>query len=285
LNRSVLEDILFDFTYRLIKDMFDRMLAKDCPLHYALLVGNKETVNTLLAEGCDFSAEDEGGRTFMHIIAMCESACWDEIKQNVNYKAFLNNRDSVLQWTPLQYAMKSKSWSTVERLLESNVDRSGLDMIRQMAEDPHYIAVALLDALRYGYVLLPEFLRSIDVNIHQEITTSLPTPLHAAIQSKELKVVKWLLQHGADCNTQYNNGETPLFLAVAMPSLDIVRALVEEGGARLDICDGKGRTVIDWAKRFASNPKYQNKGDVQEIVKYLEEKCKVSSSVRQNINT
>jgi ankyrin repeat protein len=277
LNRSVLEDILFDFTYRLIKDMFDRMLAKDCPLHYALLVGNKETVNTLLAEGCDFSAEDEGGRTFMHIIATRKSASWDEIKQNVNYKAFLNNKDSVLQWTPLQYAVKSQKWSIVQQLLESNVDSSGLDMIKQMAQDPDYIAVNILDAVRYGHLFLLEYLQNIGVDIHQEITTSLPTPLHAAIQLKELKVVKWLLQHGADCNTEYRNGQTPLFLAVAMPSFDVVQTLVEEGRASLDKRDDKGRTVIDWAKGFASNPKNQNKGDVQEIVKYLEEKCKVST--------
>jgi hypothetical protein len=284
-NRSVLEDILFDFTYRLMTVMFDRMLARDCPLHYALIDGNKETVNTLLAEGCDLSAVDEGGRTFMHIIATRDSACWDEIKQNVNYKAFLKNTDSVLQWTPLQYAIHSEQWSIVERLLESDVDRSGLDMIRQRAQDPDYIAVTILDAVRYGHLLILEFLRSIGVNIHVEITRSLPSPLHAAIQLKELKVVKWLIQHGADCNTQYSNGQTPLFLAVAMNSLDVVQALVEEGGASLNIRDDKGRTVIDWAKGFASLPRYQNMGDIKEIVKYLEERCKVSSSVWQNINT
>jgi len=68
-----------------------------------------------------------------------------------------------------------------------------------------------------------------------------------------------------------------LFHAVTKGSLD-VRALVEEGGASLDIRDDKGRTVTDWAKRFASLPKYQNMGDIKEIVKYLEERCKVSSS-------
>jgi hypothetical protein len=32
-NRSVLEDILFDRACGVMTDMFDRILAKDCPLH------------------------------------------------------------------------------------------------------------------------------------------------------------------------------------------------------------------------------------------------------------
>ena len=283
-NRSVLEHILFDFIYRMIKDMFDRMLAKDCALHCALIEGNKETVNTLLEEGCDLNVLDKGGRTFMHVIAIRGSPYWDEISQNFNYKAFLNNTDSVLQWTPLQYATNFDNWSIVERLLESNVDRSGLDIIRQRAQDQDYIYTIIRDAAREGHVLLLEFLASIGVDIDQEISRSLPSSLHAAIFLKQQKVVKWLIKKGADCNTRYSEGHTPLHFAVTVRSLDVVRALVE-GGASLAIRDDKGRTVIDLAEELASFPKYQNMGDIKEIVQYLQEICNVSSSVQKNINT
>jgi hypothetical protein len=101
-----------------------------------------------------------------------------------------------------------------------------------------------------------------------------------------------VIQHGADCITRYSDGPTPLFYDVTKGSLNAVRALVEEV-ASLDICNDEGRTVIDWAEEYTSVPghhrtflwKYRVE-EFKEIVKYLQErKCKVFSSLRQNINT
>jgi len=64
-NGSVLEHILFDRTYEVMTDMFDKMLAKVCPMHCALIERNYETVNPLLADGCDLNAVDNCGRTVM----------------------------------------------------------------------------------------------------------------------------------------------------------------------------------------------------------------------------
>jgi hypothetical protein len=36
-NITVMERVLFDHEYSCVSDMFDGMLAKDCPLHCALL--------------------------------------------------------------------------------------------------------------------------------------------------------------------------------------------------------------------------------------------------------
>jgi hypothetical protein len=81
-----------------------------------------------------------------------------------------------------------------------------------------------------------------------------------------------------------------LHYAVTKGSLDVVRALVEEGGASVDVRDDCGRTLVDWAKDYMSDPKYRNRivvnGGVEELnatVKYLQETgCKQTSSVRQN---
>jgi len=72
-------------------------------------------------------------------MATCDSMCWEKINNNSNDRASLQNTDSVLRWTPLQYVIKSKNWSIVERLLQSNVDRASFDIIGQRAQDPHYI--------------------------------------------------------------------------------------------------------------------------------------------------
>jgi ankyrin repeat protein len=267
--------------------MFDRMLARDCPLHCAVLEWDEEFFETLLVTECNLSDVDKGGRTVMHIIATRDCTFLDIINRVFCYEASFHSTDSVLQWTPLQYAIKSEKWFIVERFLESSVDRSGLDMIRQRAQDPDYIDPIIMHAATYGHFFLLDFLCSTGVNIHQASSTDFPSPLHAAIQAQQLQVIRLLIQHGADCNTRYSDGQTPLFYAVSIRSLEVVRALVEEGGASLDIRDDEGRTVIDWAKEYTSVPGYQHTflwkyrvEEFKDIVKYLQEtKCKVSSSV------
>jgi hypothetical protein len=117
-NRSVLEHILFDPEYSFVRVMFDRMLADGCPLHCAALERDSETVITLLNERHYVNALDKGGRNAMHIIAKVH---WFpvEIRQfNFDDEVCLDNKDRVLQWTPWQYAIKSKEWFIVKRLLE-----------------------------------------------------------------------------------------------------------------------------------------------------------------------
>jgi hypothetical protein len=201
--------------------------------------------------------------------------------------------DNVLQWTPMQYAIKSEKWFIVERLLESNVDRCGLDMIKQRAHDTQYINQIIIHAAENGHVLLLEFLCSIGVNIHQASSRRFPSTLHAAIQEEQLKVVKWLIKQGADCNTPYSDGQKPLLHAVTESSLDVVRALVEEGGASLDIRDYCGGRVIDWINDYASDPKNsviitrERKVErLNEIVQYLKLRgCQGSSNVQHKYDT
>jgi hypothetical protein len=152
-----------------------------------------ECAKTLLEEGGDVKVVDKGGRTVMHLFAArsrrdghYDTHVMDFINSVSHYGASLHNTDSVLQWTPLQYAIKSENWFIVERLLESNVDRSGLDMIRQRAQDAHYIDRVIIHAAKYGHLLLLEFLCSIDVNVHQASSKGFPSPLHAAIHEEEL---------------------------------------------------------------------------------------------------
>jgi ankyrin repeat protein len=151
-------------------------------------------------------------------------------------------------------------------------------MIRQRAQDPDYIKPIIMHAATYGHMLLLESLCSIGVNIHQASSKRFPSPLHAAIQEEQLQVIRWLIQHGADCNIRYSDGQTPLFLAITKCSLDAVRALVEDGSASLDIRDVHGNTAIDWVKGYTSFSMYQytfiwkyRVEKFKEIVKYLQE--------------
>jgi hypothetical protein len=174
----------------------------------------------------------------------------------------------------LQYAIKNGDWHTVESLLQNNVDRSGLDMIKQRAQDTEYINPIIIYAAMWGQVLLLEFLCNIGVNIHQASSADFPSPLHAAIYSEHLPIIRLLIEHGADCEAPNNDGQTLLFYAAARSSLEVVQALVEEGGASLDIRDVHGHTAIDTAKKhqgYRYDPSEKAK-----IVQYLEERVRKS---------
>jgi hypothetical protein len=286
-NRSVLEHILFDPKYSVVKDMFNRILARGCALHWAVLEGDRRRFVTLFLEDSVVTSVDKGGRNFMHLILTPRTTGkglrgYDLPDIVWQYAVSLDTTDCVLQWTPLQYAIKSEDWFVVQELLERNVDRSCLDIIRQWADDPDYIGPIIIQAALEGHALFLECLCSIGVNIHQARSRKYPSPLHAAIHGGKLPVVRWLIKHGADCNIRYSDGQTPLFHAVTDGSLDVVRVLVEAGGASVDVCDDCGRTASDWAKERASDDVKR----LNEIVQYLRERQNLeSSTARQNNDT
>jgi hypothetical protein len=111
-NRSVMERILFDSSFGIVKDVFDRILARDCPLHCAVLDGDTEAVNTLLEEGYDVNAVDKGGRTALHLNAAQRTgdSLFKEITDSLlRHGAIVDVKDMVLHWTDLEYAKAQRT--------------------------------------------------------------------------------------------------------------------------------------------------------------------------------
>ena len=67
--------------------------------------------------------------------------------------------------------------------------------------------------------------------------------LFAAAASGDTTQIRALLQSGANCNVQNEEGATPLMLAAATGQLDAIKALLE-GGAEVNAKDPQGWTAL-----------------------------------------
>ena len=113
-------------------------------------------------------------------------------------------------------------------------------------------------------------------------------PLHSAVSSGNLAIVKILLQNGANVNIQNRTGKSPLSLAAAGNRLDLVKLLVQNG-AQIDLKDNQNQTPLDLALinshdtivYYLKNP---NMTELEEMTKIAEEKArkKAEENAKQN---
>jgi len=76
------------------------------------------------------------------------------------------------------------------------------------------------------------------------------TPLFFATQgctTGHIKVVKYLLSKGANSDAQNDDGITPLHNAIKYRGVDMVKCLVEQGGASVNIANNRGNTPLHHA--------------------------------------
>jgi len=79
------------------------------------------------------------------------------------------------------------------------------------------------------------------------------SPLHAAVQTSNALMVKWLIKHKADVNATTKTGATPLILAVTQPlgypEMDFTKIALPliSAGASLDVKDANGKEALTHA--------------------------------------
>ena len=74
------------------------------------------------------------------------------------------------------------------------------------------------------------------------------TPLCAAVKYQQLEIINFLIKAEVDLN-KISNAKTPLMYAAKYGHLEIVKLLLQRG-AKQEIKSPKGRTALDYAKKY-----------------------------------
>ncbi|XP_044751495.1 serine/threonine-protein phosphatase 6 regulatory ankyrin repeat subunit A-like isoform X2 [Coccinella septempunctata] len=197
------------------------------PIHYAAYKGSFECIDLLVSNGAKFCEKDDIGRVPLHYAAA--QGHYQCVFTLVGIGTPLNVEDNQ-GCTPLHlaagYDLESKC---VEYFLEHKADPLSRD--KKGFTPLHYAAAG--NNTSAGLLVLSSFNYKCSV---EKLSTTLVTPLHLAAKVGNYKILKKLIEDGADVNAQEEQGITPLMLAAREGQLECAITLVE-AGASVTICD------------------------------------------------
>lgn len=186
------------------------------PLHLAAEKGTIGAVKALIEAGAPLDAQDASGATPLH--RACARWHWWK-SQAILIQMFIDAGASVYAQdysglVPLHYALNALPATD-----HDNDEMCVKDTIKRLVKA--------------------------GASINAQIPGSLQSPLHIAVEKCFIKFVKFLLNHGADVNSQNAQKETPLHIAVTRTrnSRDLIITLLDHG-ASLALQDIFGNTPL-----------------------------------------
>lgn len=202
-------------------------------LHYAILGGDREIVETLLGHGAVVNPESQSkvrslyDVTPLHLAVQYGQSAICELlirrgadvnsKMPPKYGIGLNSP----RQTPLYHAVQSGNAEVVRLLIDHGAQVNVVD---------GYDETPLLRAAEYADPNIVEILlfhgALVDANDDEGRTA-----LHYAAEREDRSIVEVLLSHGADANRKSRDGRTPISIATASGSEEIVRLLTAGRGA------------------------------------------------------
>ncbi len=199
------------------------------PLHAACVLGDVETVRSLLAtQSVNVNLQDHNGNlplwyavnyNRVEIVGLLIAA-----KVDVN-ALFSNERH-----TALTLAIQKGEVDIVKILIAAGADVNSM-------YDKYYYS-PLVVAIKYGQVEIIKMLIAAHADVNQVCYNGKKTPLHAAIEYGQVEIVKLLITAGADVNLIVSNQElnnwyeintTPLYYASEIGQVEIVKELLAAG--------------------------------------------------------
>lgn len=218
------------------------------PLYYASSCkNNKAVVSLLLEHGSEVDAKDVRGETPLFIASRW--ACCEVVTVLFQHGTDVNvvNDDG---YTPLAYASERKDPSLVSELIRHGCS---VDSLPRSTAPLHR-------ASEFGSTEIVRLLLLAGANANAK-DTIMRVPLHLAAcglsrsgpPSRHEAVAKVLLEIGqCDVDAQDHFGETPLHNACSSTKGEGVVKLLIENGANPNISNKRGRTPLDYAKKFGN---------------------------------
>jgi ankyrin repeat protein len=229
---SFLLDNLFEPSFEVVRNIFDRMLAENFKLHDAVLNNDLEAVSKLLKETTDINTLDKGGRTALHLAASYNSLITKTLLSVPGVDTDI--RDRVLKWTPLRYADTTRSWMAMDSFLQSGGNADDIVLTSCKFDQQEWGQAALWESAQKGHRKLLEFMLNsrFDVNDivrvrenHQDKFTL----IHIASLYSQEEVVRFLIERGADINISSFNDNTALHYAAKADNVGIITLLLDKG--------------------------------------------------------
>ncbi|XP_069682158.1 uncharacterized protein [Periplaneta americana] len=239
-NRGIVKLLYTEKQNIVIREMFDRLLCRNHPLHEAVINENDSEVESLAKSG-DVDTLDTGGRTALHLasyIGTINTNLGTGRKSNklmeilLRYEPSVNIVDDILLFKPVQYADQAHKWVMVGQLLEAGSSAELVELQKNLIHEREKIDSPLSLAVRGGYTEMFELLIYYEIDINQSIGFNVEeTPLHVAAMLGQLKIARRLLSLSVDVNSKDSYGNTPLIRACANGQFEMARLLIEEGKA------------------------------------------------------
>jgi ankyrin repeat protein len=201
-------------------------------LHYAALYASADCMKLLLQNRADPNAANKLGETPL----MWCSHDLEKTKLLLNYKADVNAKTKAGN-TPLLIACVGQDQNEMIRLL---LDK-GADPLAKNERN----GTTLLRLAQYGDTAIARILINKGVNINAA-NKELETALQIAVRSVNKPMVHWLLANGADANFMDSYKAPPLYYAVVINDVDMVKALIKKT-KNINLQDIDGMTSLMWA--------------------------------------
>lgn len=202
--------------------------ANETLLHVALKTpGNQKLVQFLIENGADVHSEDTAGNTPLHV-ALKTPANDASIKLLIKKGADVNKTNQ-MGMAPLNIATQFDLSSGLLNLVSSSFDYVTLlietGQAKLKTSTPLLSFAFIRDHQNIATYLLN---KGADINTQDENRMTL---LHHAIGAQNQEVVEYLLKKGVDVNLANNDGQTPLQLAIVNSQPEIALKLVEKAAA------------------------------------------------------
>jgi hypothetical protein len=113
-----------------------------------------------------------------------------------------------------------------------------------------YISNYLFSAVEYNDI--DEVEKALEAGADVTIKINGDTPLHAAVRVNSPRIIRLLLEYGADSNVKNEDGDTPLHAAVRVESPRIITLLLEYGADR-NVKNDDGESALDLADKVCDD--------------------------------